>query len=52
MNIGARGNEQRKGIVTAGQQERLNIGERYKQERGMRSDARGAIRSFGARFFG
>tara|TARA_Y100000589_G_C27042503_1_gene583767 strand:+ start:292 stop:831 length:540 start_codon:yes stop_codon:yes gene_type:complete len=52
MNIGARGSEQRKGIVTAGQQERLNIGERYKQERGMRSDARGAIRSLGARFFG
>ncbi len=52
LNIGARGTEQRKGIVTAGQQERLNIGKRYQEERGMRADARGAIRSLGARFFG
>lgn len=52
LNIGAKGSEDRKSIVTAGQQERLNIGERYKQERGMRADARGAIRSLGARFFG
>ncbi len=52
MNLGVEGSEQRKGIVTAGQQERLNIGERYKQERGMRADARGAVRSLGARFFG
>jgi hypothetical protein len=52
MNLGVEGSEQRKGIVTAGQQERLNIGERYKQERAMRADARGAVRSLGARFFG
>lgn len=52
LNLQTKGSEDRKSIVTAGQQERLNIGERYKQERGMRSDARGAIRSLGARFFG
>jgi len=63
LNIGARGvedrslartqgSEQRKGIRTAGEQERLNIGKRYQEERGMRADARGAIRSLGARFFG
>ena len=52
LSIQTQGSEQRKGIVTAGQQERLNIGERYKQERGMRADARGAVRSLGARFFG
>ena len=52
MNIRETGSEQRKGIVTAGQQERLNIGKRFQEERGMRADARGAIRSLGARFFG
>ncbi len=52
MNIAATGTEQRKGLVTAGQQERLNIGKRYQEERNMRADARGAIRSLGARFFG
>ena len=36
----------------AGQEERLNIGKRYREERAMRADARGAIRSLGARFFG
>ncbi len=63
LNIAATGTEQRKGmrvkgsedrksIVTMGQQERLNIGKRFQEERNMRSDARGAIRSLGARFFG
>ena len=52
MNIRETGSEQRKGIVTAGQQERLNIGKRFQEERNMRADARGAIRSMGARFFG
>ena len=51
-NIGARGVEQRAGLRTAGEQERLNIGKRYQEERNMRADARGAIRSLGARFFG
>jgi hypothetical protein len=52
MSLRTKGSEDRKGIVTAGQQERLNIGKRYQEERGMRADARGAIRSLGARFFG
>ena len=52
MNIGARGSEQRKGLRIAGSEERLNIGKRYQEERNMRADARGAIRSLGARFFG
>lgn len=52
LNIAAQGVEQRAGLRTAGQQERLNIGKRYQEERNMRSDARGAIRSLGARFFG
>lgn len=52
LNIGARGREQRLGIQTAGQEERKNIGKRYREERNMRADARGAIRSLGARFFG
>lgn len=47
-----KGSEDRKSIVTMGQQERLNIGKRFQEERNMRSDARGAIRSLGARFFG
>ena len=52
MNIGARGREQRLGLQTAGQEERKNIGKRFSEERNMRADARGAIRSLGARFFG
>lgn len=52
LNIGAQGREQRLGIQTAGQEERKNIGKRYSEERNMRADARGAIRSLGARFFG
>lgn len=52
LNIGARGKEQRAGIRETGAQERLNIGKRYQEERNMRADARGAIRSLGARFFG
>ena len=46
------GQEDRKNIRTAGAEERLNIGKRYQEERNMRADARGAIRSLGARFFG
>lgn len=52
LGIGAQGKEDRKNIQTAGAQERLNIGKRYAEERNMRADARGAIRSLGARFFG
>ncbi len=63
LSLGVAGQEQRKGMVTkgqqdrlgiqtAGQQERLNIAERTNQELRARSDARGAIRSTGRRFFG
>ncbi len=52
MNIGARGTEQRAAIRETGSEERKNIGKRYQEERNMRADARGAIRSLGARFFG
>lgn len=52
LNIGAQGVEQRAGIREAGSEERKNIGKRYSEERNMRADARGAIRSLGARFFG
>ena len=63
MSIAATGTEQRKGmrvkgsedrktVRTQGAEERLTIGKRFQEERNMRSDARGAIRSLGARFFG
>ena len=52
LNIKGRGVEQRLGLETAGREERKNIGKRYSEERAMRADARGAIRSLGARFFG
>ena len=52
LGIAATGVEQRAGIRETGKQERLNIGKRYQEERNMRADARGAIRSLGARFFG
>ena len=52
LGIQATGKEQRAGIRETGAQERLNIGKRYQEERNMRADARGAIRSLGARFFG
>ena len=63
LNIAATGTEQRKGmrvkgtedrktVRTQGQEERLSIGKRFQEERNMRADARGAIRSLGARFFG
>ena len=52
LGIQAKGKEQRAGIRETGAQERLNIGKRYQEERNMRADARGAIRSLGARFFG
>ena len=52
LGIAATGVEQRAGIRETGRQERMNIGKRYAEERGMRADARGAIRNLGARFFG
>ena len=50
--IRASGKEQRAAIRETGSEERKNIGKRYQEERNMRADARGAIRSLGARFFG
>ena len=47
-----KGKEDRLTVAAAGAQERLNIGKRYQEERNMRADARGAIRSTGARFYG
>ena len=63
LNIAATGREQRLGIKETGQQTRLNrmtdadekrktLREDYRQQKGMRADARGAISSAGARFFG
>lgn len=52
LNIGVRGTEERKSIQTAGSEERLNIAKRATEEKGLRADARGAIRSLGARFYG
>ena len=63
LNIAATGREQRLGIKETGQQTRLTrmtegdekrktMKEDYRQQKGMRADARGAISSAGARFFG
>jgi len=52
LSLGVKGSEDRKSLRTAGSEERLNIGKRYQEERNMRADARGAIRSLGSRFFG
>ena len=52
LSLGKKGSEDRKSLRTAGAEERLNIGKRYGEERNMRADARGAIRSLGSRFFG
>jgi len=52
LSLGVKGSEDRKSIRTAGSEERLNIGKRYTEERNMRADARGAIRTLGSRFFG
>ena len=50
--IRASGQEQRLGIETTGREERKNIREKTQAQRNLRRDARGAIRSTGARFFG
>jgi hypothetical protein len=46
------GEQDRLGMQTAGSEERLTLGERTNQELRMRTDARGAVRTQGARFFG
>jgi hypothetical protein len=50
--IGRQGEEQRAGYRTLGEQERLTQGDKTNQELRLRADARGAIRSQGARFYG
>jgi hypothetical protein len=52
LTVQTKGSEDRKNIQTAGAQERLNIAKRATEEKGLRADARGAIRSLGARFYG
>lgn len=50
--IGRQGIEQRAGIRETGEQERLGLREQGNQTLRLRGDARGAIRSQGARFYG
>ena len=50
--IGRQGIEQRAGIRETGEQERFNLREGGNQTLRLRGDARGAIRSQGARFYG
>ena len=52
LNIAAKGTEERAAIVAKGGQDRETLSRRYQEDRNMRADARGAIRSLGARFFG
>lgn len=63
LNIGATGEQQRLGYVTQGEQQRLGLVTQGEQERltkaqetveekRLRADARGAVRSQGARFYG
>ena len=52
LTVQTKGSEDRKNIQTAGSEERLNIAKRATEEKGLRADARGAIRSLGARFYG
>jgi hypothetical protein len=50
--IAQQGQEQRLGYQEQGRQERETLGQKGLEERKMRADARGAIRSQGARFYG
>jgi len=50
--IGKQGEEQRAGIRETGSENRLNLQQQTLEERKLRADARGAIRSQGARFYG
>lgn len=52
LNIGATGEQQRLGYQEQGRQERETLGQKTLEERKLRADARGAIRSQGARFYG
>lgn len=50
--IGRQGEELRAGYRVQGEEERLTQGDKTNQELRLRADARGAIRSQGARFYG
>lgn len=52
LNIGATGEQQRLGFITQGEQERLTKARETVEEKRLRADARGAVRSQGARFYG
>lgn len=52
LSIGATGEQQRLGYQEQGRQERETLGQKTLEERKLRADARGAIRSQGARFYG
>jgi hypothetical protein len=52
LAIGETGLQQRLGYQEQGRQERQNLTQKGLEERKMRADARGAIRSQGARFYG
>jgi hypothetical protein len=50
--IGLTGQQERLNIGATGQQERMNMTQKGLEERKLRADARGAVRSQGARFYG
>lgn len=52
MGMAAQGIEDRALTRTRGDQDRKTQRDKYREERKMRADARGAVRSSGARFFG
>ena len=52
MTIGAQGVQDRMLTQEKGSEERKTQRGKYREERKMRADARGAVRRSGARFFG
>ena len=52
MNYMGQGLQNRMQAKTEGEEDRKTQRDKYNEERKMRADARGAIRSSGARFFG
>lgn len=52
MNIATTGEQARLGFITQGEQERLTKERETVEEKRLRADARGAVRSQGARFYG
>lgn len=52
MNIATTGEQARLGFITQGEQERLTKERETIEEKRLRADARGAVRSQGSRFYG